>query len=302
LPRKAPSQVLEHRMTMGTYERNLLTEIKTDIDKGIKIAAVGAVAVPVTLGVGLVGGMGLLGYGLYQGLSSFGFGNISKEIGDELSDIKHSAWCWWTNKNRKFWGLKPVDCTKKDPDIPPSRRDEERTKQEQLEYEEYRAERKERTRQREEAKKKEMGEELYQEMIDNFDPSEHSNEGNPTEEEIAIREARRAEAAERRAQEEAEEQAAHDALTAERRADYERRKREEEEQKRREQEGDTDPSTPNPDYEDDSDDSGESQYGGGSTASGNEPEDNSSDRGEGDGTAPSRRDRDRGNGRGSGRS
>ena len=107
MPRKAPSQVTEMRMTMGTYERNLVTEIKTDIEKSIKIAAVGAVAVPVTLGVGVVGGMGLLGYGLYQGLSSFGFGNITKEIGEELRDAKNNAWCWWTNKNRKFWGLEP---------------------------------------------------------------------------------------------------------------------------------------------------------------------------------------------------
>ena len=285
MPRKSLDSAIEHRITFGNYERALVTEIKTDIEKGVKIAAIGSIAVPATLGIGLVGGMGLLGYGLYQGLSSFGFGNITKEIKDELVDAKNGAWCWWTNKNRKFWGLDPIDCTNKRP--PPPSRGKERTDAEQLEYEQYRAERKEKTRQREEAKKKEMGEAAYQEMIDNFDPADHSSQGQPqTEDEKAMRAARAAAAAAERAERERQEQAEHDAYTEERR----RRKQEEKDAAAANQ-------------EDDSGDPGESQYGGSSTAGGNDTSNNSGNR-EGDGNAPSRRDdrdNDRGS-RGSGRS
>jgi len=45
LPRKSLDSAIEHRITFGNYERALVTEIKTDIEKSIKIATVGAVAV-----------------------------------------------------------------------------------------------------------------------------------------------------------------------------------------------------------------------------------------------------------------
>lgn len=259
MPRKSLDSAIEHRITFGNYERALVTEIKTDIEKGVQIAAIGAIAVPATLGIGLVGGMGLLGYGLYQGLSSFGFGNITKEIKDELVDAKNGAWCWWTNKNRKFWGLEPVDCNKKE-SAPPSRREKERTDAEQLEYENYREERKRRTQQRKDAMKKEMGEDAYNEMIDNFNPADHSNAGVPTsDEEKAARAARAAAAAADREEQRQQEQAERDAYREE------RRRRQEEE----------DAAAAN--QEDDSGDLGGSNYGGGSSAGGGDTSDNSGD-------------------------
>jgi len=77
MPRKAPNHVQEMRVTFGTYERQFVKEIKTDIETGAKVAAVSAVAVPVAA----VAGMGLLAFGIYKGgeqlakgLSNFGFG------------------------------------------------------------------------------------------------------------------------------------------------------------------------------------------------------------------------------------
>lgn len=260
MPRKSLDSAIEHRITFGNYERALVTEIKTDIEKSVKIAAVGAVAVPVTLGVGLVGGMGLLGYGLYQGLTSFGFGKITKEVGEELSDIKSNAWCWWTNTNRKFWGLKPVDCTKEDPDIPPSRRDRERTDQEQLEYEIYREERKARRQQREDAQRAEMGDAAYEQMIADGSQYGGGSSRSRSDEEQRAYEARQDE---KRAEQEA--------------ADAANRAAREERRRQRAAEA----------QDDDSGDIG-SSYGGGSTASGNEPN-NDGERDE-SGNAPSRND------------
>ena len=243
MPRKAPTQVTEMRMTMGNFERALVTEIKTDIEKSIKIATVGAVAVPVTIGVGLVGGMGLLGYGLYQGLSSFGFGDISAEIGKELSEAKNNAWCWWTNKNRAFWGLAPIDCTKPDQDVPPSRRAEERTAQEQLDYEAAREQRRLRTQQRKDALINEMGEDAYNDMI--LEGSHHGGGSSQTAEERRAQEARREE---------------------EREAVNERNRAEREERRRQREEAAAN-------QEDDSGDLGGSTHGGGSSRDGDQDED-----------------------------
>ena len=286
MPRKSLDSAIEHRITFGNYERALVTEIKTDIEKGVQIAAISAIAVPATLGIGLVGGMGLLGYGLYQGLSSFGFGNITKEIKDELRDAKDGAWCWWTNKNRKFWGLEPVDCTGKDPDIPPSRREKERTKAEQLEYERYREERRQRSEAREEKQRLAQGltvaewAEKKQEYIDEETVFEHTSRPNSqTDDEKAARAARAAAAAAEREAQRQQDQRDHDAYTEERR----RRKQEEKDAAAANQ-------------EDDDGDPGGSQYGGGSSAGGNDTS-NTGDRDE-SGNAPSRQD-DRDDDRGS---
>tara|TARA_R110000737_G_scaffold134279_1_gene165595 strand:- start:594 stop:1472 length:879 start_codon:yes stop_codon:yes gene_type:complete len=281
MPRKAPTQITEMRMTMGNFERSLVTEIKTDIEKSIKIATIGAVAVPVTLGVGLIGGMGFLGYGLYQGLSSFGFGNITDEIGKELKDAKNNAWCWWTNKNRKFWGLDPVDCKGDETETPPSRREKERSEAEQLEYLQYREDRRKRTEQREAAQREkynltvEEQERRRQQYLDEETVFEHtSRPGSETDEEAAMRAARAAEAAERRAQEKAETDEQNRAERAKRIADREAAA--------------AAAAAAAGNQEDDDGDPGGSQYGGGSSASGNDTNNDGDPDREGDGTAPSR--------------
>ena len=81
MPRRAPDGqgVTEHRITFGNYERSFVTEIKNDIEKGVKVATVSAIAIPLVVGASAVAGLGLLGYGIYRGLDSFGFGSVAPE-------------------------------------------------------------------------------------------------------------------------------------------------------------------------------------------------------------------------------
>jgi len=90
MPRRAPDGqgVTEHRITFGNYERAFVTEIKTDLEKGVKIAAVSAVAIPVVVGASAVAGLGLLGYGIYCGLNTFGLMDIENPI-PSIDDLKN---------------------------------------------------------------------------------------------------------------------------------------------------------------------------------------------------------------------
>ena len=83
MPRRAPDNVQEMRVTFGTYERQFVTEIKNDIEKSVKVAAVTTVAVPVVLGASIVTGLGLLGYGIYRGMDAFG----------SMQDVVETAGC-----------------------------------------------------------------------------------------------------------------------------------------------------------------------------------------------------------------
>jgi len=89
MPRRAPDGkgVTEHRITLGNYERNLITETKKDIEKSVKVTLAATIAVPVIAGVGLAAGMGFLGYGIYRGLDGFSFG-VAKKIKEEWEDFK----------------------------------------------------------------------------------------------------------------------------------------------------------------------------------------------------------------------
>jgi hypothetical protein len=73
-------------VTFGNYEREFVTEVKNDIEKGVKIATITAVAVPASIAIGTIGGLGLLGYGIYRGLDSFGFGLNPKKWLSRISD------------------------------------------------------------------------------------------------------------------------------------------------------------------------------------------------------------------------
>ena len=84
MPRRAPDQVQEHRITFGNYERAFVTEIKNDVEKGVKIATISAIAIPATVAVGAVGGLGLLGYFIYRGMDGWAFGsNLTNPFGEE---------------------------------------------------------------------------------------------------------------------------------------------------------------------------------------------------------------------------
>jgi hypothetical protein len=77
MPRRAPDQVQEMRFTFGNYEREFVTEVKNDIEKTVKVAALTAAAVPVAT----VAGLGLLGYGIYRGMNSWAFGDALDTAG-----------------------------------------------------------------------------------------------------------------------------------------------------------------------------------------------------------------------------
>jgi len=87
MPRRAPDGqgVTEHRITLGNWERNLIAETKSDIEKTVFVAGLTAIAMPVSIAIG----GGLLGYGLYRGLSDFSFGS------EKISD-------WFKNKEQKL--------------------------------------------------------------------------------------------------------------------------------------------------------------------------------------------------------
>ena len=61
MPRRAPTEIVEQRITFGNYERQFVTEVKNDAEKAVKVAALSAIALPVSIGIGGA----FLGYGLY---------------------------------------------------------------------------------------------------------------------------------------------------------------------------------------------------------------------------------------------
>jgi hypothetical protein len=77
MPRLAPTEIVEQRITFGNYERQFVTDVKNDIQKGVTIAAITAAAVPVAT----VAGLGLLGYGIYRGMNSWAFGDALDTAG-----------------------------------------------------------------------------------------------------------------------------------------------------------------------------------------------------------------------------
>jgi hypothetical protein len=87
MPRRAPDQVQEMRITFGNYEREFVTEIKNDIEKTIKVATISAVALPVSVGIGGA----LLGYGLYKGGKQIGIGLRNFQLFDDFLDEGESA-------------------------------------------------------------------------------------------------------------------------------------------------------------------------------------------------------------------
>mgnify|MGYP003630523725 CR=1 FL=1 len=89
MPRRAPDGkgVTEHRITLGTFERSLITETKSDIEKTIKVATISAIALPVSIGVGGA----ILGYGLYKGGKQIGLGLRNFQLFDDFLDEGESA-------------------------------------------------------------------------------------------------------------------------------------------------------------------------------------------------------------------
>ena len=123
MPRRAPDGkgVTEHRITFGNYEREFVTEIKNDVEKTVKVAAISAVALPVSIGIGGA----FLGYGLWKGGLEISKGLRNFQLLDGFGlDEGESALGWLTfglyddlakasqdevNKNRAKEGLPPKE-------------------------------------------------------------------------------------------------------------------------------------------------------------------------------------------------
>jgi len=101
MPRRAPDKVQEHRITFGNYERQFVTEVKTDVEKTVKYTALSALAVPVSIGVAGA----LLGLGLYKGGQMIGKGLNEFQLLDWtptpiIEEVKDA----WTGVK---WGIDP---------------------------------------------------------------------------------------------------------------------------------------------------------------------------------------------------
>lgn len=92
MPRKAPDTVQETRITFGNYERQFVTEVKTDIEKAVKVAVVGSTVATVGTGLVVAGGVGYMGFFIMKGLQGFSLG-----IDDALDPVTA-----WYNKWFKF--------------------------------------------------------------------------------------------------------------------------------------------------------------------------------------------------------
>ena len=94
MPRKAPSSVIEQRITFGTYERQFVTEIKTDIENAAKVALIGTSVATVGTGLVVAGGVGYMGYFIMKGLQGFSLG-----VDDALDPITgwYDKWFTFTN-------------------------------------------------------------------------------------------------------------------------------------------------------------------------------------------------------------
>ena len=121
MPRRAPDQVQEMRVTFGNYEREFVTEVKNDVEKTVKVAAISAVALPVSIGIGGA----FLGYGLWKGGLEISKGLRNFQLLDGIGlDEGESALGWLTfglyddlakasqdevNRNRAKKGLPPKE-------------------------------------------------------------------------------------------------------------------------------------------------------------------------------------------------
>jgi hypothetical protein len=102
MPRLAPTEIVEQRITFGNYERQFVTDVKNDIEKTVKVAAITAAAVPLAT----VAGLGLMGYGIYKGASMIGkglneFSAMDWKAPSIVTDIKDA----WTGIK---WGIDPT--------------------------------------------------------------------------------------------------------------------------------------------------------------------------------------------------
>ncbi len=96
MPRRAPDKVQETRLTFGNFERQFITEVKTDIENTFKVAVVGSTVATVGTGLVVAGGVGYMGYFIMNGLKGFSLG-----LDDALDPLTSWYRKWFTFTNSK---------------------------------------------------------------------------------------------------------------------------------------------------------------------------------------------------------
>jgi hypothetical protein len=96
MPRKAPTEIIETRISFGNFERQFITEVKTDIEKAVKVAVVGSTVATVGTGLVVAGGVGYMGYFIMNGLKGFSLG-----LDDALDPLTSWYRKWFTFTNSK---------------------------------------------------------------------------------------------------------------------------------------------------------------------------------------------------------
>jgi hypothetical protein len=94
MPRKAPTEIIETRISFGNFERQFVTEIKTDIENAAKVALIGTSVATVGTGLVVAGGVGYMGYFIMKGLQGFSLG-----IDDALDPLTSWYRNWFTFTN-----------------------------------------------------------------------------------------------------------------------------------------------------------------------------------------------------------
>ena len=94
MPRKSPTNIQETRITFGNFERQFITEVKTDIENTLKTVVVGSAVATVGTGLVVAGGVGYMGYFIMKGLKGFALG-----LDDELDALSgwYNKWFVFTN-------------------------------------------------------------------------------------------------------------------------------------------------------------------------------------------------------------
>ena len=76
MPRKAPTQVIEQRVTLGTHERAALARVLKAEERARTLEGIGAVAEPLAIGAGVITAayLGASAYRLVGGVADFATG------------------------------------------------------------------------------------------------------------------------------------------------------------------------------------------------------------------------------------
>lgn len=126
MPRKAPTTVIEQRVTLGTHERQALARMLKAEERARYMEGIGAAAQPLAIGAGVVTAayLGASAYRLVGGVADFATGGAADRIyafflGDEVNEerkaklaaddrtraeVAFDTFLGWTTGKGILWG------------------------------------------------------------------------------------------------------------------------------------------------------------------------------------------------------